>query len=94
MAFARSAEQLVLLRAIQGLITGSVAATSALIAAEAPRDRTGYAMGLLQTGLGLGIAIGPLIGGAFAEAFPTTKCSDQTTQPDQLRRRGTTATRL
>jgi len=69
MAFVRSAEQLVLLRAVQGLITGSVAASSALIAAEAPRARTGYALGLLQTGLGIGIAMGPLIGGAVADAF-------------------------
>jgi DHA1 family multidrug resistance protein-like MFS transporter len=69
MAFVRSAEQLVILRAIQGLITGSVAASSALIAAEAPRARTGYALGLLQTGLGVGIALGPLIGGAVADAF-------------------------
>ncbi len=69
MAFVRSAEELVFLRAIQGLMTGSVAASSALIAAEAPRTRTGYALGLLQTGLGIGIALGPLIGGAIADAF-------------------------
>jgi DHA1 family multidrug resistance protein-like MFS transporter len=69
MAFARSAEELVLLRAIQGLITGTLAATNALVAAEAPRERTGYAMGLLQVGLGAGVAIGPLIGGAVADAF-------------------------
>ncbi len=69
MAFVRSAEQLILLRAVQGLITGSVAASSALVAAEAPRTRTGFALGLLQTGLGIGIALGPLIGGAVADAF-------------------------
>jgi DHA1 family multidrug resistance protein-like MFS transporter len=69
MAFVRSAEELVILRAIQGAITGSVAASSALIAAMAPRERTGYAMGLLQVGLGAGIALGPLIGGTVADAF-------------------------
>ncbi len=69
MAFVRSAEQLVILRALQGLITGSVAASSALIAAEAPRTQTGYALGLLQTSLGIGVAVGPLIGGAVADAF-------------------------
>jgi len=69
MAFVQSAEQLVLIRAIQGLITGSVAATTALVAAEAPRAKSGYALGLLQTGLGIGIALGPLIGGAVADAF-------------------------
>lgn len=67
MAFARSAEELVLLRAIQGLITGTVAAANALVAASAPRDQTGYAMGLLQVGLWSGVALGPLIGGVTAD---------------------------
>jgi DHA1 family multidrug resistance protein-like MFS transporter len=69
MAFVANAEQLVLLRAIQGFITGTVAAANALIAAVAPRDRTGYAMGLLQVGMGTGVALGPLIGGAIADAY-------------------------
>lgn len=69
MGFARSAEQVVLLRAIQGLVTGTVAAANALVAAEAPRKHTGYAMGFLQVGFGAGLAIGPLLGGTFADAF-------------------------
>ena len=50
MAFVRSAEELVLLRAVQGLITGTIGAANALVAAVVPRERTGYAMGLLQVG--------------------------------------------
>jgi len=69
MAFVRTAEELVIVRAIQGLITGSVAASSALIASQAPRQRMGYAMGALQVGLGAGIAVGPLIGGAIADTY-------------------------
>jgi DHA1 family multidrug resistance protein-like MFS transporter len=69
MAFARSAEELVALRAIQGLVTGVLAAANALVAAAVPRERTGYAMGMLQVALGSGLAIGPLIGGAVADAF-------------------------
>ena len=69
MAFARSAEELVLLRAIQGLITGVVSAHNALVASVVPRERTGYAMGLLQVGLGIGVALGPLIGGLVADLF-------------------------
>jgi DHA1 family multidrug resistance protein-like MFS transporter len=68
-AFSRSAEQLIILRAIQGLITGTLAASSALIASIVPRNRIGYAMGLLQVGLGAGVALGPLMGGAVADAF-------------------------
>lgn len=69
MAFVRSAEELVLLRTIQGLITGTVAAANALIAAIAPRQRLGYAMGVLQVGLMTGVAVGPLVGGAVADLW-------------------------
>jgi DHA1 family multidrug resistance protein-like MFS transporter len=69
MAFARSAEELVLLRAIQGLITGVIGAHNALVAAVVPRERTGYAMGLLQVGLGIGVTLGPLVGGLVADLF-------------------------
>jgi DHA1 family multidrug resistance protein-like MFS transporter len=69
MAFVRSAEELVLLRAIQGLITGTIGAANALVAAAVPRERTGYAMGLLQVGMGCGVGLGPVIGGALADAF-------------------------
>lgn len=67
MGFARSAEELVLLRAIQGLVTGVVSATNALVAAAAPRERSGYAMGMIQVALWGGIAVGPLIGGTIAD---------------------------
>lgn len=69
MAFCRSAEELVILRAIQGLITGTIAAANALVASIVPRERMGYAMGLLQVGLGSGVALGPLLGGAIADTF-------------------------
>ncbi len=69
MGFVHSGEQLVLLRALQGMITGTVAAANALVASVAPRQRSGYAMGLLLMGQTTGIAIGPLIGGVMADAF-------------------------
>ena len=69
MSFAASAEQLVVMRAIQGLITGTIAAANALLASVTPRKHIGYAMGLLQVGFGTGIAVGPLIGGAVADLF-------------------------
>jgi DHA1 family multidrug resistance protein-like MFS transporter len=69
MAFVRSAEELVLLRALQGLITGTVSAAATLIAATTPRQQMGYAMGLLELGMGTGIAVGPLLGGVSADWF-------------------------
>ncbi len=67
MGFARSAEELALLRAIQGLITGTVTATIALVAAATPRKHSGFALGLLQVALWAGIAVGPVIGGIMAD---------------------------
>jgi len=69
MAFARSAEDLVVIRMIQGMITGTVAAVNALVASTAPREESGYAMGMIQVGMGTGVAFGPMMGGAVADAF-------------------------
>lgn len=69
MAFSTSAEMLIGLRAVQGLITGTVAAANALVAASAPREKIGYAMGVLQVGTWAGVALGPLMGGFLADAF-------------------------
>lgn len=69
MAYVRSAEELVLLRALQGVVTGTFGAANALVVSQVPRARTGYAMGLLEVARGLGIAIGPLVGGIVADAF-------------------------
>jgi len=69
MAIVRSAEELVVLRAVQGMITGTVGAANALVASTVPREKAGYAMGLLQVGMGLGLGLGPVIGGAVADAF-------------------------
>ncbi len=51
MGFVQTAEQLVFLRAVQGLISGVIAASSTLAAAVTPGERTGYAMGLLVGGV-------------------------------------------
>ena len=69
MAFAQNAEQLVLLRAIQGLVTGTLAANNALVAGVTPRKESGYAMGVMQVAMGIGVAVGPMIGGAIADAY-------------------------
>ena len=69
MGFARSAEELTLLRAIQGFVSGTVPAVNALVAAAAPRERAGYAMGSLQVGLWSGAAVGPLLGGFMADTW-------------------------
>lgn len=69
MGFARNAPQLLLLRAIQGCITGTVPAATTLVASSVPRERTGSAMGLLQMAIWTGASAGPLMGGLIADAF-------------------------
>jgi DHA1 family multidrug resistance protein-like MFS transporter len=69
MAFVRSSEELVALRLIQGLITGVVSAATSLVASTAPRERMGYAMGVMQTALWAGVSVGPVFGGLFEYAF-------------------------
>ena len=69
MAFVNTGEGLVVLRLIQGAVTGTVSAANALVAAVVPRERMGYAMGLMQMALWAGVAVGPLMGGLLADAF-------------------------
>ena len=69
MGFAQSAEQLVLIRIVQGMLTGVVSATSALVAATVPKEKSGESLGLIQTGIWVGVAVGPLIGGLVSVAL-------------------------
>ncbi len=69
MAFVNSAEQLVALRAVQGMVSGVIGAANALVAATVPRGQVGFAMGLLQVGMGVGLGLGPVIGGTLADAL-------------------------
>ena len=57
------------LRSAQGLLSGTVAAASALVAAFTPRDRMVFAMGLLMVAVFSGTTLGPLFGGLMADAF-------------------------
>lgn len=69
MGFVQNAEQLVVLRTIQGMVTGVVAASNALVAASAPKAKSGEALGMLAMARWTGVAIGPLIGGVLGDAF-------------------------
>ncbi len=69
MGFVSSVQQLVILRAIQGGLTGTVPAATTLIASSTPREKSGYALGLLQMAIYVGASVGPLIGGLVADTF-------------------------
>jgi len=67
MALATNVYQLLIIRIIQGLLTGSIAACTALVSASSPSRKMGYSLGLLQTGFFLGNFLGPLLGGISAD---------------------------
>lgn len=67
MAMATRVEHLVALRLIQGMFTGTVTASSALIASNTPRERLSYALGFLSSSTFIGFSAGPAIGGLVAE---------------------------
>lgn len=69
MGFVNSAEQLIVLRTIQGMLTGTLAATTALMAATVPPTHRGFAMGTLLVGQSGGVALGPLFGGIVADQY-------------------------
>jgi DHA1 family multidrug resistance protein-like MFS transporter len=60
---AHNVYQLVGLRLIAGLVGGYASASTVMVGTQAPRERAGWALGLLSTGALAGNLIGPLIGG-------------------------------
>ena len=66
-AFQTTPEGVVLIRLIQGLVSGFYSASITLIASETPIERTGWAFGLLASANLAGSLIGPLLGGYIAD---------------------------
>lgn len=57
------------LRIVQGLFTGTVGASGALVASGTPERRMSAALGFLSSSNFVGFSLGPLFGGIAAEAF-------------------------
>ena len=55
------------LRCAQGLLAGTVAAASALVAADTPRNKIPFAMGLIMLAVFGGSSFGPFLGGFLAD---------------------------
>ena len=66
MGIAQAVWQLIALRFLMGAFAGTMGAAVALVAATTPRERVGYALGTLQTGLFTANMLGPVIGGVVA----------------------------
>ncbi|WP_397452912.1 MFS transporter [Pseudomonas sp. NA-150] len=55
--------QLVLLRLLAGLLGGYASGATILVATQTPKARSGWALGVLSSGIMAGSLVGPLIGG-------------------------------
>ncbi|MDX6567022.1 MAG: hypothetical protein QOE10_2684, partial [Gaiellales bacterium] len=64
---AQNVEQLVLLRLLTGVLGGYSSGSMILVAAQTPRERSAWALGVLSTGVLAGTVVGPLVGGVAPE---------------------------
>jgi DHA1 family multidrug resistance protein-like MFS transporter len=69
MAFVSNVQQLLVLRTVQGAVTGTVVAATVLVAAGTPCDSRASALGTLQMGIYLGASFGPTVGGFIADTW-------------------------
>ena len=69
LAFVPNIYWLIFLRLLNGVFTGFVPNATALIASQVPKDKSGYALGTLSTGVVAGTLTGPFVGGLIAEIF-------------------------
>ena len=67
MGMAQQVWHLVVLRLMQGALSGFLATAMPLVSSESPKKRAGWALGLFFTGQISGSLIGPLLGGWLAE---------------------------
>jgi len=61
--------QLLILRSVQGLLSGYIPSSIALIGTSTPARRVGYALSLVATASAAGGIIGPLLGGTVSNLF-------------------------
>jgi MFS family permease len=57
--------QLVALRLLIGLLGGYASGSTVLVATQTPKNRSGWALGMLSSGIMAGSLVGPLVGGAL-----------------------------
>ena len=66
MGFATHPWHLLVLRSLNGTISGFNPAAISLVSGTTPKNRMGFAMGIMQSGQVAGTILGPLIGGLMA----------------------------
>lgn len=69
LAFVPNVYWLLIMRFMTGVLSGYIPNATALIASQAPKEKSGWALGTLATGAIAGNLIGPSLGGLLAELF-------------------------
>jgi DHA1 family multidrug resistance protein-like MFS transporter len=67
--FVENVHVFLILRALQGCFSGTIAAANTLVAGSAPREHAGYAQGTLLVSVYLGMLLGPTIGGVVGDLW-------------------------
>ncbi len=67
MGLAQNVYHLLVLRTLQGMITGTVPASVAMVSSVVPRNRVGFSLGLMQMAVFTGGSVGPYVGGIVAD---------------------------
>ncbi|HOG17292.1 MAG TPA: MFS transporter [Syntrophales bacterium] len=68
MGLVADVRQLLGLRLLSGALTGTIPASITLVSTAVPAKRLGFALGLMQVAVYLGMTLGPWIGGLLADA--------------------------
>ncbi|MFS0950711.1 multidrug efflux MFS transporter [Enterococcus thailandicus] len=69
LAFVPNVYWLLIMRFFNGILSGYIPNATAMIASQAPKEKSGWALGTLSTGAIAGNLIGPSMGGALAQWF-------------------------
>ncbi|MCG8570155.1 MAG: MFS transporter [Spirochaetes bacterium] len=65
--FITAVEHILILRLLQGFLTGTITASAAFVASNVPENKLSYALGFLSSSTFIGYSLGPLLGGIFVE---------------------------
>lgn len=68
-AFVTNPYELLILRLLQGLLSGYIPGAIALIGTNTPRENVGYALSMISAATATGSIVGPLLGGVIAHLF-------------------------